>query len=203
MTGAPDAGPSAAPAAAVPAAVVIGASAGAFEALSIVLPGLPAGYRLPILIVVHLPPDKRSLLAELFHARCGIEVREAEDKEPIRAGTAYFAPPDYHLLVENDRRLSLSAEAPVLFSRPSIDVLFESAADAYGEALIGVILTGANRDGAKGLKAVAEAGGAALVQNPAGAYATAMPDAAIAACPAARVLALPEIAAYLREAGAR
>jgi two-component system, chemotaxis family, protein-glutamate methylesterase/glutaminase len=186
-----------------PEAVVIGASAGALEVLSNVLPALPSDYRLPILIVVHLPPDNTSLFAELFRARCAIRVREAEDKEPIEPGVVYFAPPDYHLLVEEDKRLSLSDDEPVLFSRPSIDVLFESAADAYGGGLIGVVLTGANSDGANGLKAVVEAGGVAVVQSPGSAYAVAMPEAAIAACPAARVLPVNEIAAYLREVGAR
>ena len=186
-----------------PEAIVIGASAGALEALSSLLPGLPADYRLPILVVVHLPPDKTSLLAELLRVRCAIRVREAEDKEPIESGVIYFAPPDYHLLVEQDKRLSLSDDEPVLFSRPSIDVLFESAADAYGDGLIGVVLTGANSDGANGLKAVVEAGGVAVVQSPGSAYAVAMPEAAIAACPEARVLPVNEIAAYLREVGAR
>jgi two-component system, chemotaxis family, protein-glutamate methylesterase/glutaminase len=182
---------------------VIGASAGAFEALSSLLPGLAADYPFPILIVVHLPPHNNSLFIELFRARCAIQVREAEDKEPIEAGVAYFAPPDYHLLVEDDRRLSLSGDEPVLFSRPSIDVLFESAADAYRGGLIGVVLTGANSDGAQGLKAVVEAGGAAIVQSPDSAYATAMPEAAISACPEARILPLSEIGVYLRELGAR
>jgi two-component system, chemotaxis family, protein-glutamate methylesterase/glutaminase len=184
-------------------AVVIGASAGALETLSNLLPGLPADYRLPILIVVHLPPDKTSLFAELLRARCAIRVREAEDKESIEPGVAYFAPPDYHLLVEQDKRLSLSDDEPVLFSRPSIDVLFESAADAYGDGLIGVVLTGANSDGAKGLKAIVEAGGEGVVQRPDSAYASAMPEAAIASCPGARVLPVNEIAAYLRKVGAR
>jgi two-component system, chemotaxis family, protein-glutamate methylesterase/glutaminase len=186
-----------------PEAVVIGASAGALEVLSNLLPALPSDYRLPILIVVHLPPDKTSLFAELLRARCGIRVREAEDKEPIEPGVAYFAPPDYHLLVEQNKRLSLSDDEPVLFSRPSIDVLFESAADAYGGGLIGVVLTGANSDGANGLKAVVEAGGVAVVQSPGSAYAVAMPEAAIATCPDARVLPVNEIAVYLREVGAR
>jgi two-component system chemotaxis response regulator CheB len=185
-----------------PEAVVIGASAGALEALTNLLPGLPAEYRLPILIVVHLPADRTSLLAQLLRARCAIRVHEAEDKEPIEPGVAYFAPPDYHLLVEQNKRLSLSGDEPVLFSRPSIDVLFESAADAYGGGLIGVVLTGANGDGANGLRAVVEAGGVAVVQEPGSAYASAMPLAAIAACPDARVLPVKEIAAYLREAGA-
>jgi two-component system, chemotaxis family, protein-glutamate methylesterase/glutaminase len=180
-------------------AVVIGASAGALEALSAILPTLPANYKLPVIIVVHVPPDKKSLLAELFQAKCSIEVREAEDKEPIRGGTAYFAPPDYHLLVETDKSLSLSDDEPVFYSRPSIDVLFESAADAYGPSLIGIVLTGANRDGADGLKAIVEAGGMAIVQSPKEAYASAMPEAAIAECPGARVLTLKEIAVYLRE----
>jgi two-component system chemotaxis response regulator CheB len=186
-----------------PEAIVIGASAGALDVLSNLLPALPSDYRLPILVVVHLPPDKSSVFVDLMRARCAIRVREAEDKEPIEPGVVYFAPPDYHLLVEQDKRLSLSDDEPVLFSRPSIDVLFESAADAYGGGLIGVVLTGANSDGANGLKAVVEAGGVAVVQSPGSAYAAAMPEAAIAACPEARVLPVNEIAAYLREVGAR
>lgn len=179
-------------------AVVIGASAGALEALSAILPALPAHYRLPVMIVVHVPPGKKSLLAELFQAKCHIKVHEAEDKEPIIGGTAYFAPPDYHLLVETEKILSLSNEEPVFYSRPSVDVLFESAADAYGPGLTAVVLTGANQDGSKGLKAVTAAGGTAIIQTPAGAYARAMPEAAIAECPDARILSLNEIALYLQ-----
>ena len=182
-------------------AIVIGASAGAVEALSVILPSLPAGYGLPVFVVVHVPPDKRNVLAELFQAKCGIKVREAEDKEPISGGTVYFAPPDYHLLVETNKSLSLSNDEPVLYSRPSVDVLFESAADAYGSGLIAVVLTGASQDGANGLKAVAEAGGTAIVQRPEEAYASAMPEAAIARCPSARVMSLEEIAAYLQDVG--
>jgi two-component system chemotaxis response regulator CheB len=180
---------------------VVGASAGAVEALSALLPALPAGYPLPVMVVVHLPPDRASILADLFRSRCRVPVKEAEDKEPVAAGTVYFAPPDYHLLVEPDRRLSLSGEEPVLFSRPAVDVLFESAADAYGAALVGVVLTGASSDGALGLRAVRAAGGAALVQDPAGAYAAAMPRAALAACPAAAVMTLDQIAARLARLG--
>lgn len=181
-----------------PAAVVIGASAGALEALSSMLPLLPPDFPLPILIVVHIPPDKRSVLAELFEAKCQIEVVEVEDKEPIKPGTVYFSPPDYHLLVEGEDRLALSSEEPVLFSRPSIDVLFESASDVWGERLISIILTGANSDGAKGVKAVSAAGGTVIVQDPGEASASAMPEAAIAAAPAAIVMRLNEIAVYLR-----
>ena len=177
----------------------MGASAGALEALSTILPALPEGFPLPGMVVVHVPPDKRSVLAELFQAKCRIPVREVEDKEPITAGTIYFAPPDYHLLVEMDKGLSLSSDEPVLFSRPSIDVLFESAADAYGAALVAVILTGANQDGAKGMLAVLDAGGRAIIQDPESAFASAMPQAAIEMCPAARIMSLGSIADYLQE----
>ena len=190
-----------APARPRPAAVVVGASAGAVEALSAVPPALPANYPLPVLVVVHLPPDKPSAMAELFRMKCAVAVREADDKEPVAPGTVYFAPPDYHLLVGRNGELSLSSEEPVHFSRPSIDVLFESAAAAYGPAVVGVVLTGANADGAAGLRAVRAAGGAAVVQDPAGAQAAAMPRAALAACPDARVLTLAQIATHLRELG--
>lgn len=179
-------------------AVVIGASSGALEALSLILPSLPRQYGLPVIVVVHIPPDKKSVLAELFDEKCDIRVVEAEDKAPLLAGTAYFAPPGYHLLVEMDKSLALSTDHPVLFSRPSVDVLFESAADAYGEALIAIVLTGANHDGAHGLKCVIEAGGRAIVQQPDEAFSPMMPEAAIALCPAADVLSLAEISLYLQ-----
>jgi len=182
-------------------AVVIGASAGAVEALSTILPLLPASYALPIMIVVHVPANKGSVLADLFATKCALTVCEAQDKQPIAAGTVYFAPADYHLLVEEDGLLSLSNEEPVHYSRPSIDVLFESAADAYGPHLIAVVLTGASQDGAKGLAAVAEAGGEAIVQDPRQALARAMPEAALAERPDARILSLEDIADYLRGAG--
>lgn len=178
-------------------AVVVGASAGAVEALLTLLPLLPENYALPLFVVVHLPPDRESTLAGLLDARCRIKVKEAEDKEPIVPGTAYIAPPDYHLLIEPEMLLSLSSEEAVLYSRPSIDVLFESAADAYRHALAGVILTGANADGARGLRAVSDAGGLTLVQTPAEADAAAMPLAALNACPSARPLTLAQIAEVL------
>lgn len=179
-------------------AIAIGASAGAFEALSVILPALPASFRLPIFVVVHVPGDRKSLLAELFQAKCRLAVKEAEDKEPIAPGTVYFAPPDYHLLIETGKTLSLSSDEPIRYSRPAIDVLFETAADAYGSSLIAIVLTGANGDGARGLKAVAEAGGLTIVQNPGGAFSAAMPEAALAAVPSAQLLPLVGIAAYLR-----
>jgi two-component system chemotaxis response regulator CheB len=179
------------------AAVVIGASVGAIEALCSLLPALPAAYPLPVLVVVHIPADKKSALAELFAPRCKVGVKEAEDKEAIGAGMVYFAPADYHLQVEPDFTLSLSSDEPVLFSRPSIDVLFESAADAYGNNVIGVVLTGASTDGAHGLQAIGTAGGMALVQTPETAEGETMPRAALASCPGARSLSLEEIANVL------
>jgi len=181
-------------------AVVIGVSAGGIKALDLILPALPGDFPVPIMVVIHLPPSRRSIVAELFADKCALDVREAEDKECLTSGVVYFAPPDYHLLVESDRSLSLSSEEPVMFSRPSIDVLFETAADAYGAGLVGIILTGANPDGAQGLKAVAAAGGRAIVQTPVHAFAPAMPEAALQSCPEAMAMDLEEIADYLRKA---
>jgi two-component system, chemotaxis family, protein-glutamate methylesterase/glutaminase len=177
-------------------AVVIGASAGAVQALLTILPALPDDYPAAVLVAVHVPPDRDNHLVPLLDGRCRLRVKEAEDKEAAVAGTVYFAPPDYHLLVERDGTLALSSDELVNFSRPSIDVLFETAAEAYGEALTGVILTGANADGAAGLKAVAAAGGDAIVEDPLRAYASAMPAAALAAS-AARPLGLDAIADHL------
>lgn len=182
-------------------AVAIGVSAGAVQALLAVLPVLPASFPLPVLVVVHVPPDRDNVLVSLMQTKCRLTVKEAEDKEPIVGGAIYFAPSDYHLLVEVDETIALSTDEPVNYSRPSIDVLFESAADAYGEALVGVILTGANHDGAAGLKAVAKAGGVAIVQDAAEAYATAMPDAALEASPSAVIMNLDAIASYLSSLG--
>ena len=178
-------------------AVVIGASAGAVQALQVVLPALPADYPLPVLVVVHVPPDRSNVLLPLFQAKCRVTVKEAEDKETLVGGVIYFAPSDYHLLVEADGAIALSWDEPVNYSRPSIDVLFESAADAYGSGLAGVILTGANHDGAAGLKAVMDAGGVGIVEDPADAYATAMPESALEACPSATTMKLDAIALYL------
>jgi two-component system chemotaxis response regulator CheB len=181
--------------------VVIGASAGAVQTLLAILPTLPASFALPILVVVHVPPDRSNVLVPLFQAKCQVPVKEAEDKESMVGGVVYFAPSDYHLLVEADGCLALSLDEPVNYSRPSIDVLFESAADAYGPALAGIILTGANHDGAAGLKAVIDAGGLAIVEDPAGAYAPAMPLAALEACPSATTLSIDAIASYLSSLG--
>ncbi|MFO1013466.1 MAG: chemotaxis protein CheB [Caulobacteraceae bacterium] len=179
-------------------AIVIGASAGAVQALSRMLPALPGDFPVPILVVVHVPPGRSNALVPLLDGRCAIAVKEAEDKEPIRPGV-YFAPADYHLLVERDRTLALSSDDLVLFSRPSVDVLFESAAEVYGENLLGIVLTGANDDGSAGLRAICDAGGAALIEDPDRAYAAAMPSAALVACSGALTMPLESIAAYLVE----
>ena len=183
-------------------AVVVGASAGAMQALSRILPALPADYPIPVLVVVHIPADGSDLLAPLFQAKCRMVVKEAEDKEPILPGFVYFGPSDYHMLVEADRTVALSVDEPVLYSRPSIDVLFESAADAYSAGLVGVILTGANEDGAAGLRAIAAVGGVALVEDPAAAFAPTMPSAALELCAEAQSMSLDAIAAYLVGLGA-
>ncbi|MBH1998450.1 MAG: chemotaxis protein CheB [Sphingomonadaceae bacterium] len=174
-------------------AIAIGASAGAVQALLKILPALPEGYPLPVLIVVHVPPDRRNALVSLFQTKCVLPVKEAEDKERIIGGTIYFAPSDYHLLVEADGSFALSLDEAVNHSRPAIDVLLETAADAYGPALVGIVLTGANHDGAVGLRAVADGGGMAIVEDPTVAQVPTMPAAALAACPSARPMTLDDI----------
>ncbi|MCI8210670.1 chemotaxis protein CheB [Pseudomonas sp. S25] len=161
-------------------AIVVGASAGGVEALLKVFSRLRVGYRLPILTVLHVPEDRRSQLAQVFQARLSIKVKEADDKEDIAPGTLYFAAPGYHLSVENDFSLSLSQEDRVFHSRPSIDILFQSAADAYGPRLAGFLLTGANNDGAFGLSCIKQSGGMTVIQDPNQAQARTMPEAALA-----------------------
>lgn len=179
-------------------AIIIGASAGCLDALSKILPLLPADYPYPIMVVVHLPSDKDSLMAKLLNEKCTLTVQEAEDKDPLMAGHVYIAPPNYHLLVEKEEIISLSIEEEVNYSRPSIDVSFLSAADIYGSRLIGIILTGANNDGAEGLAAIAAKGGTTIVQDPDEAYIATMPESALTACPDARIMNLFNITEYLR-----
>ena len=174
-------------------AVVIGASAGGIEVLSMLLPAIPAGCRVSFFIVMHIPRERPSLLPEVFSARCVLPVKEAEDKEPVQPGTVYFAPPDYHMLIDRGPALALSGDEPVHFSRPSIDVLFDSAADIYGERLMGLILTGANQDGAAGLAAVGRAGGRTVVQEPGSAAVAYLPEAALREGPVDAVLATDEL----------
>lgn len=182
-------------------AIVVGASAGGVDALCELLPSLPEGMRVPMLIVLHLPRSRPSLLAEIFGTRTRRPVREPLDKEPIEPGVVYVAPPDYHMLVDEGPAISLSADDLVHFSRPSIDVLFESAADFYGERLLGIILTGANEDGANGLAAIHDAGGVTVVQQPEGASAPYMLESALKRVAADKVLSLPDIGSLLRTLG--
>ncbi|MHA6139368.1 chemotaxis protein CheB [Pseudomonas mohnii] len=160
-------------------AIVIGASAGGVQALLNILTPLREGFGLPIVVVLHLPDERRSHLAEVFARRVALPVLEASDKCRIEAGTLYFATPGYHLSVEQDRSFSLSLEDRVHYSRPAIDYLFESAADAYGPKLAAVLLTGANRDGAHGLAQVKRRGGLTVVQDPDEAQVATMPLAAL------------------------
>lgn len=180
-------------------AVVVGTSAGGVQALSVLLPVLPRTAPFAVLVVIHLPRERPSLLVEIFSAKCAARVREAEDKEPIEPGTIYFAPPDYHLLVERGPSLALSVDDPVEHSRPSVDVLFESAAEVFRERLVGIVLTGANQDGTAGLRAVRAAAGAAIVQDPDTAQASLMPASALKSTPAATVMTLDAIAEWLRQ----
>ena len=160
-------------------AVVIGASAGGVHALLALLTDLPRSFGLPVIVVLHLPEDRDSQLAEIFQYRLPIAVRQAADKESIAPATLYFAGPGYHLSVEMDRTFSLSCEEALHFSRPSVDILMESAADAYGAALAGILLTGANEDGAAGMARIKQQGGLTVVQDPVEAEVPTMPEAAI------------------------
>ncbi len=162
-------------------------------ALTELLPTIPANYPLPIVIVVHLHPRQDSSHIERLDGLCALKVKEADEKEPVQPGRIYFAPPNYHLLIEKDHTFSLSIDERVNFCRPAIDVLFESAVQAYGSHVVGVVLTGANNDGAEGLRKIKERGGLAVVQDPRTAESTYMPQAALEATPVDHTLSVPEI----------
>jgi two-component system chemotaxis response regulator CheB len=172
---------------------VIGASAGGIEAVTGLLAALPRPLIVPVLVVLHIAAGSRTQWPLVFRSSSA-PVHEAEDKDMAEPGHVYVAPPDYHLLVDESSRLCLSADERVNHARPSIDVLFESAAWSFGAALLGVVLSGANSDGAAGLAAIRERGGSCWVQAPETAVATAMPRAAIEAVPDALVLSLGEMA---------
>lgn len=178
-------------------AVVIGASAGGMKALKTILSGLPGDFPLSIAIVQHMASHADSYMAEYLGSNCALPVREADDKEDFKKGAVYLAPSDYHLQVEPGRTLSLSADSPVNFSRPSIDVLFDSAADVFERALIGIVLTGASADGSAGLKRIRSKGGIAIVQDPEDAESPFMPQSAIASAAPEYVAALRDIAPLL------
>jgi two-component system chemotaxis response regulator CheB len=178
-------------------ALVIAGSAGGVDALLTLLPLLRDGYPMPVVCMLHLPGDRESRLAELFRPRLALPVREAADKEALAPGTLYFAGSGYHLSIEQDLTFSLSCEPPVHFARPAIDVLMESAADAYGAALAAILLTGANQDGAAGMAQVKARGGLTVVQDPREAQAAAMPEAAIRRCAPHLILPLAGIGELL------
>lgn len=178
-------------------AVVIGGSAGGVDALVALLPAIPAGFGLPVVCILHMPGDRESRLAELFDERLPVPVREAADKAAIDPGTVYFAGPGYHLSVEQDRTFSISCEPPVHFARPAIDVLMESSADAYGAGLVGILLTGANHDGASGMARIRARGGFTVVQDPLDAQVPTMPVSAIRTSQPNLILPLERIHALL------
>jgi len=157
------------------------------------LPGLPPQPAFPVVIVLHLPDDRESRLADVFRQHLLQPVAQAEDKATLTPGTIYFAPPGYHLSIESDRSFSLSQEEPVHFSRPAIDILMESAADVYGPNLCGMLLTGASHDGAAGLARIGAAGGLTIVQHPDDAEITTMPAAALRARKPDHILALAQM----------
>jgi two-component system chemotaxis response regulator CheB len=175
-------------------AIVIGASAGGMEAIKSILSRLPADFSLPIIIVQHMKAGKSSNTEDYFKRYCKINIKEAESNMKIKKGVAYFAPPNYHLLVEKNKTLTLSVEEKMNYSRPSIDVLFETAADVYKKELIGVILTGASSDGSNGLLEIKNKGGLCIVQDPKTALMNIMPSEALKKVEADYVLSLEDIA---------
>lgn len=177
--------------------VAVGASAGGLHALRTLLSGLPGDFRPALLVVQHRKAAPGDALTNLLSARCLLNVKDALDKELLRPGVVYVAPPDYHLLVEHDLRLSLSVDVRVTYARPSIDVLFETAADACRSRLTGVLLTGANHDGTAGMRCIRDCGGLTIAQHPATAESPVMPCSAIEAGVVDHVLPLEQIAPFL------
>ncbi len=182
-------------------AVVIGVSAGGLSALEQIITALPADFCLPVMIVQHISKDYPNYLVNHFTEKSKLPVTEGKDKEEIKDGTIYFAPPDYHLLLEPDKTFTLSVDDKVNFCRPAIDVLFKSAAEVYFDRLIGVILTGANSDGANGLLAIKQMGGLTIVQSPETAEVDVMPKAAIASTDVDHIIAVNRIGHFLATLG--
>lgn len=178
-------------------AIVIGVSAGGLNATTRILENLPAGFPVPVIVVQHRARDDRWLLEEVVQRKCNMQVKQADEKERIKKGIVYFAPPDYHLLIEKDGTFSLTNEVPVNFSRPSIDILFETAAEVFNDRLLGIILTGANNDGAGGIQMIRKLGGTTIAQKPASAEYPEMPLAAIETGSVQHVMDLDEISRFL------
>jgi two-component system chemotaxis response regulator CheB len=182
-------------------AVVCGVSAGGLEALENLLEAIAADFTPALVIVQHLHPQQDDFMVAHLEKACRLPVKEAEEKEAVMGGAVYLAPANYHLLIEADRTFSLSTDEKINFSRPSIDVLFETAAEAYGAELIGVILTGASRDGAAGLRRIKEMQGLAIVQDPKTAEFPAMPLAALEETKVDHVLSIERISRLLCQLG--
>ena len=180
-------------------AVVVGASTGGVSALKTLLGSLPVDFPVPVLIVTHIAPFSDDGLAVLLDTQCAIRVKEADEQENIVAGTVYLAPANYHLLVERSGTLAFSIDPPVNFARPSVDVLFETAAEVYGSALIGIILTGAGNDGSKGLLKIKESGGVTIVQDPADAELGSMPRNALQLLEADHLVRLTDMPGLLMQ----
>lgn len=178
-------------------AIVIGTSAGGLDALGLILPVIDPGLPVPIIIVQHISASSDSFIITYFDKLSGLRVKEAEEKEQLKAGVVYFAPPDYHVLIEIDRTISLSNEEKVNYSRPSIDVLFETASWTYGSRLIGIILTGANWDGAAGSEIIKKNGGMIIVQDPKTATVARMPESVIERIRPDQILPLKDIGHYI------
>jgi two-component system chemotaxis response regulator CheB len=181
--------------------IVIGTSFGGMNALKTILSILPSNFNIPILIIQHLSANSEGFLPKYLDRVCSINVKEADEKEQIKRGHAYIGPPNYHMLIDNQGFMSLSVDEKVNYARPSIDVLFESAVDAFGENIIGILLTGANSDGSKGLKRIKDNGGITIVQEPREAEADTMPKSALNVTQVDYVLTLNEIASLLVSLG--
>ncbi len=179
--------------------VVVGASAGGVDALKYVLPSFKTPSDYAVMVVLHLPAKGPNLIPSLFESICDFKIKEAESGELCEAQTIYIAPPDYHLSLERDATLSLSNEPALNFSRPSIDVLFESAAFSQQDKITGVLLTGANQDGAKGIALIHKEGGTTLVQDPKSAEYPAMPQAALEIIKPTHILNLDQLKNFLSE----
>jgi len=181
--------------------ITIGVSAGAMEALSVIIPKLPATFSIPVVIIQHISPHSDNYMTRYLNTISDIYVKEVDEKEKVRPGVVYTAPPNYHVLLEDDETFSLSVDERINFARPSIDVFFESAADVYRSLLMGVILTGANNDGSKGLKFIKKMGGTTIVQDPKTADVDGMPKAALESTKVDYILPLEEIGPFLAKLG--
>lgn len=177
--------------------IVVGTSAGGLQAFAVLAEVLPHDYPIPIVLVQHRVKEHNDLLEEVLQSKCRITIKQADEKESLQSGMVYTAPPDYHLLIERDKTLSLSSDEQVNYSRPSIDVSFESAALAFKSHVLGILLTGANSDGTNGLLTIKAKGGFTLVQTPEEALFKTMPEAAIKAGAAMQILSLKQIADFL------